>query len=74
VVIPKNVNAQCIHTQRLAHLDTIFPIFLGDARIMDFGGLDEKRLPIEQKSLVAGRERAIFCGFATTAKQKDGCQ
>ena len=70
VVIPKNVNAQCIHTQRLAHLDTVFPIFLWDARIMDFGGLYEKWLPVEQKSLVAGRKRAVLCGFATTAKQQ----
>jgi len=54
--IPENIEADSVHTQSLAHLDTMFPIGLGNTRIMNLGGLYHKGFAVEQESAFAHLE------------------
>ena len=53
VDVPEGVDADGVHAQCLAHLDAVFPIFGGNARVVHFGGFHHERLPVEQEGLVA---------------------
>ena len=48
--VPKNIQANRIHAQRLTLLDAMLPISTRDARVMQFGCLYHKRLSVEQES------------------------
>ena len=56
VVVPENVEADGVHTKRLAHLDAVFPISTGYARIVELCSTHHKRPAIEQKMTVAGHK------------------
>ena len=56
VDIPEHIQAQRVHAQCLAHLDAVFPVGTRNAGIMHLGSLDDKRLAIEQESIVANHE------------------
>ena len=56
--VPENIKAQRVHAECLAHLDTMFPIGTGDARIMNLSSLDNKWFAIEEEGSLAGLECA----------------
>jgi hypothetical protein len=60
VYVPENVDANGVHAQCLAHPDAVFPIWSGDARIVNFGRFYHKRLAIEQKCAFTDGEIAVF--------------
>jgi hypothetical protein len=47
VDIPEHIEADGVHAQRLAHLDAMFPVGAGDARIVEFGSFHHKRFAVE---------------------------
>ena len=57
VDIPEDIDAYGIHTQRLAHLDTMLPVGAWDTGVVYFGSLHNERLTVQQKSLVTCLER-----------------
>ena len=58
VDIPEDVDADRVHTQRLAHLDAVFPVFAGDAGVVYFSGLHGEAVAVEQKLTVTNLEGA----------------
>ncbi len=62
VYVPEDVDAECVHAQRLAHLDALLPVGSRDAGVVYFGGLDDEGLAVEQECLVAHGEGAAAGG------------
>jgi hypothetical protein len=58
VDVPEDVDADGVHTQRLAHLDAMFPIFAGDTGVVYFGSLHSERVAVEKKLLVTNLKGA----------------
>jgi hypothetical protein len=56
--VPEDVDADGVHTQRLAHLDAMFPIFAGDTGVVYFGSLHCERVAVEKKLLVTNLKGA----------------
>ena len=54
--IPKDVEADSIHAESLAHLDAMFPILARYTGVVKLSRLDHERLAPEEESLVADRE------------------
>ena len=54
VDVPEDVDAHGVHAQRLAHLDAMLPVSLGNARVVNLCSLHHERLAVEQ-------ERAFAC-------------
>ena len=50
--IPEHIQANRIHTQCLAHFNTMFPIFFRDTRIMNLCRFYNKRFSIQQESIL----------------------
>jgi hypothetical protein len=74
VNIPKNIEAQRIHTQRLAHPNAVFPIFLWNTRVMDFRRFDNEGLSIQQKRVFADFKSFLFCLPTTGKYYGENCQ
>ena len=73
VDVPEDVDTDGVHTQRLAHLDAVFPVFAGDAGVVYFGGLHGEAVAVEQKLTVTNLEGA---GLRLTAsvEHRNRCQ
>ena len=60
--VPEDIDADRIHSQRLAHLDAVLPVGTRDTRIMNLSSFHRERFAIEQKRLVASSKGARLSG------------
>lgn len=77
VDVPEGIDTDGVHTQSLAHLNAVFPVFGGNTRVVHLGGFDEEGFPVEQELLVANGELMGFTFLGTApgdAQQRAGQQ
>ena len=58
--VPEYIEAERVHAQRLAHLDTVFPVRFRNAGIVHLGRLDYKRLAVQQEGALPHFKLVVF--------------
>ncbi len=50
MLVPENVDRNCVQPHRMDHLQTVGPVFMRHAPRMHLARLDLKRLPVEEEN------------------------
>ena len=59
--VPKDIEADGVHAERLAHFDSVFPVGSRDARVVKFRGFDDERFAVHEERSFADGE--VVCAF-----------
>ena len=72
--VPEDVDADGVHSQSLAHLNSVFPVLARDSRIVNLSRVNNKWLTIEQKCVLTSGESTFLLCVSRHATHHHSCK